>query len=281
LTRSVWQRPVPVSITTNATLLDAKTTEWLAATGWQVRVSLDGPRPTHDRWRVTRSGRGTFDLVSSRVRRLAELLGDRLVVNAVFCQGTDPTSVQQAMAELGVRKLYVLPVASNDPNIRLGPADLERYAEFVSDHARQCVAGSPSRPTLLRFSEYVRRVMGWHNGSVVCDAARSYVAVGPAGALYPCMRFIGIEHYRLGRLPEGLEPEAVLAFQEGPGRPYSERDSCRDCWAAPMCCGPCFACAEMFDIEPNCQFYKAEARAAVWLVQELRQRDLERLVEFL
>lgn len=279
---STDRQSTPVFLTTNGTLIDRDLTDWLAATGWYVRVSLDGPKRIHDRWRVTRGGNGTFDLVSSRVADLAHRLGDRFAVNAVYCRDTDPAEVHRAVGALGVRQMQFIPVASNDPAVRPGGPDLRRYAEFMADHARRWVEGDGGpEPALIRFSDYVVRVMGYHNRGVECEAARSYVGIGPDGMLYPCMRFVGIDRYRIGNLQTGLDPETVLAFQRGPGRPYTERDSCRSCWAAPMCCGPCFACAEMFDLGHNCAMYQADAHAAVWLVRALRERDPERLLSFL
>lgn len=47
------------SFQTNATLLDDDWCRLIAEHGVQVGVSVDGPAPIHDRYRVTRSGRGT------------------------------------------------------------------------------------------------------------------------------------------------------------------------------------------------------------------------------
>jgi radical SAM protein with 4Fe4S-binding SPASM domain len=140
---------------------------------------------------------------------------------------------------------------------------------------------------LNRFELYVLRVMGYRNQWVRCGAGRTFMGVGPDGALYPCMRFAGIDRYRIGKLPGGIDEASAAAFRHGAGRPYLRRTPCRSCWAAPLCCGPCFACAELLgerDGRPNddhCAYRLADASAAVWLVQELRRRDPERLLEFL
>jgi uncharacterized protein len=62
--------PVKHSFQTNGTLIDDAWCTFIAETGIAVGVSIDGPRLLHDRNRVTRSGRGTFDKTIGGIRRL-------------------------------------------------------------------------------------------------------------------------------------------------------------------------------------------------------------------
>lgn len=278
-----------VFLTTNGTLLDGEIRDWLVSSGWHVKVSLDGPKSIHDKWRLTPSGRGTFEQVAEAVSDLAQRMQDRFSVTAVLCRGADPKEVFEAIVSLGVRRIELVPVAHQDSSVLPNPADIQHYERFVKDYARRHLdhAEGKSPPTLVRFVSCVVRVMDYDVARVPCGAGRSFLGVGPEGDLYPCFRFIGLERYRLGRLSTGIDMKAAEAFQHGPGRPYEQRTSCRKCWAAPLCGGPCFACAEMFgpgDGPPlglHCAYTLADARAAVWLVNELRQHNPERLLSFL
>ena len=60
------------SFQTNGTLIDDAWCEFIAATKIGVGVSIDGPQRLHDRNRVTRSGRGTFDKTIAGIRRLRQ-----------------------------------------------------------------------------------------------------------------------------------------------------------------------------------------------------------------
>jgi uncharacterized protein len=139
----------------------------------------------------------------------------------------------------------------------------------------------------VEFTGNVFRLMGYLLSRVPCAAGRSMAGVAPDGSIYPRFRFIGLERYRLGRLPEGIDPVASAAFQRGAGRPYEERAACRACWTAPLCGGPCFACAEMFGpgggepLAVHCAYRRACAGAATRLVAQLRQHDPDRLLRFL
>lgn len=64
--------PVTHSFQTNGTLIDDAWCDFIAETQIGVGVSIDGPQRLHDKNRVTRSGRGTFDKTIAGVRRLRE-----------------------------------------------------------------------------------------------------------------------------------------------------------------------------------------------------------------
>lgn len=270
-----------VFLTTNGTLAGPEIRDWLVASGWHVKVSLDGPQPIHDRWRVTPSGTGTFEPVSAVVADLARRMPERLSVTAVLCRGADPEQVFEAIAGLGVRRIELVPVAHQDPAVLPDQQDVEGYERFLQRYVRR-FRNEPAIPMLVRFQNCVQRAMGYDLRSVPCGAGRSFFGVGPDGEIYPCFRFIGVEGYRLGRLPDGLDTKATAAFEKGAGRPYLERTPCQRCWASPLCGGPCFAISEMFgQLDIHCAYTRADARVAVRMVNDLAQRDPERLLPFL
>jgi uncharacterized protein len=60
------------SFQTNGTLIDDAWCDFIAEAHISIGVSIDGPQRLHDRNRVTRSGRGTFDKAVAGVRRLKQ-----------------------------------------------------------------------------------------------------------------------------------------------------------------------------------------------------------------
>lgn len=277
-----------VFLTSNGTLAGKEVRDWLVTSGWHVKLSLDGPSFIHDRWRVTRSGKGTFSQVSAAVEELASRMPDRFSVTAVLCRGTDPKVAFQAIADLGLRRIELVPAAHRDESILPGRKELKLYQRFVNDYARQYRDARETKlPTLVRFEACVQRILGYNRCRVPCGAGRTFVGVGPGGDLYPCFRFVGIDTYRLGHLPDGLDSHAVSIFEQGAGRGYEQRTPCKRCWAAPLCGGPCFAVAEMFgkspgaSLEVHCGYTRATIKSAQWLVDQLRLRDPQSLLKFL
>lgn len=56
------------SLQTNGTLLDDRWIDFLKDSGFEVSISIDGPRHLNDRLRVDRMGRGSFDRVMQTIR---------------------------------------------------------------------------------------------------------------------------------------------------------------------------------------------------------------------
>ncbi len=278
-----------VYLTTNGTLVSPDVRDWLVASGWHVKISLDGPQRIHDAWRVTFGGQGTYKQIAEAVIDLAQRIPDRFSVTAVLCRDADPAEVFEGIAALGVRRIELVPVIHENASVLPDDNDVNRYRQFVEGYARRYanLNGDQELATLVRFENCARRVMGYDVRRLPCGAGRSFLAAGPEGNLYPCFRFVGLEDYRLGHLTTGLDQEAAALFNNGPGRSYEQRVPCAECWAAPLCGGPCFACSEMFGpgdgrpFELHCAYILADAETAVWLVRQLRASAPERLLNFL
>lgn len=278
-----------VFITTNGTLINAAVGEWLASSGWNIKISLDGPKKIHDSFRITRDGTGTYFRISKNIKKLSEILKNRLSVTAVLCKGADPQRVFSEIAKLGVKKIELVPVVHNDESFIPDEFDQAQYQFFVQRYAQTFIESKniENVPILVRFAEKVLRVMGYNNLRVPCGAGRSFFGIGPDGGIYPCFRFIGINKYRLGNLVSGINSNDIASFRDGPGKPYDMRQSCQTCWAAPLCGGPCFSCSEFFGpgkgepLDYHCSYILADARAAIWLVNYLRKMDPVRLLRFI
>lgn len=275
------KKPVDLYITTNGTLLDDGMIAHLAEYGWNVKISLDGPQDIHDQFRKDKAGGPTFDRVRHAICQLVDIMPETLSTTSVLCHGTDPASVFSAIAGLGVKKIELVPVAlPGDPGLRLDETDLRKYRNFMADYVKRLSEGEVL-PVLIRFRNRLQRVMGFFNTSIACDAGRSFLAIGPDGTFYPCFRFTGLPDYALGSLTTGVSAEKRAKFTGGCGRPYQARD-CVNCWASPVCGGPCFAVTElMCHGEPDpvyCAIVRAETEAALYLAEVLREKDPERLL---
>ncbi|KYK34938.1 MAG: hypothetical protein AYK19_11475 [Theionarchaea archaeon DG-70-1] len=278
-------REVTLHLTTNGTLLTEDICHWLVEDRWKVKVSLDGSARIHDQNRKDCQGRGTYQRIEGYVRRLSRT--PAFSTTSVLCHGTDPKEVFYGIGALGVKNIEIVPVATVYPSpLALTRGDIKLYCEFLSDYVQKIARGE-SLPLLTRFMKRLHRVLGFGNSRVPCGAGRNFMAVAPDGELYPCFRFVGIEEYRLGHVNTGVDPEKAQKFALEAGRPYDKRENCKKCWAAPLCGGPCFACAQLLfhkNGEPSpdyCDMVTADCKAAVWLAQTLREEAPENLVELL
>ncbi len=65
-------KTIRYSMTTNGTLLGDEATDYMVEHGFMVIVSFDGPKKSHDRYRVFNNGKGSFDVVYQSIKRFAE-----------------------------------------------------------------------------------------------------------------------------------------------------------------------------------------------------------------
>lgn len=77
------------SVQTNATLLDKEFCDFFKRKRIRIGVSIDGPRDIHDRYRVTRAGKGTFDAVMRGIDRLRESEMDFSVICVLTSDSLD------------------------------------------------------------------------------------------------------------------------------------------------------------------------------------------------
>jgi uncharacterized protein len=276
-------------ITSNGYLLNDEILNWLISSNCHFKISFDGPKTYQDFWRITNNHQGTYDKIKPIIQTCAKKMHGRFSITAVLCKGSDPNKVFREVANLGVERIELVPVVSHNSSIYPDYEDIKKYYKFVQNYAHSIYNKTKDAhiPELTRFTDCVRRVMGYNNLRIPCGAGRNFFGVGSDGILYPCFRFIGIKKYALGTVYSGIESNAYASFLSGTGRPYEERNSCQDCWAAPLCGGPCFSCSELFGpgngepVNIHCLYIMADAKAAIWLVNKLKRNDPQRLLSFL
>jgi uncharacterized protein len=281
------KKEISVFITSNGTLINDEIKDWLISSKWNIKISLDGPEYIHDKWRVSTNGERTHSKVASTVKYLAEQIPEKLSVTSVLCNGTNPRVVFNSIAKLGVKRIEFVPVSHKNQSFFPTSKDINLYKDFIKSYAQQYFDNKYEIPALVNFEKCVVRIMGYNLSEVGCGAGRSLVAVDPNGDIFPCFRFIGLDDYRLGSLYTGIETKRVLEFQRGPGRSYRKRNECVECWAAPLCNGPCFACTEILgsrngsQMPLHCVYTMVDAKYAIWLVNQLREHKPELLLSFL
>ena len=72
-----------------------------------------------------------------------------------------------------------------------------------------------------------------------CGSGSEYLAVTPAGELYPCHQFITDPGFRMGDVWQGVtRPELRQGFEQ---LDFLSREDCAACWAQLYCAGGCAA----------------------------------------
>ena len=238
------------TLTTNGVLIDDDVIDFTNREMGNVVLSMDGRQETHDRMRHSKTGGGTYDsimgnfkaLVDSRLKN-AERSSEYYMRGTYTAYNKDFAADVLAMADLGFRETSIEPVVSApDAPYALCEADLPKlykeYEKLALEMLRREESGNG-----FSFYHYTVDLTGGpciYKRVAGCGVATEYLAVTPAGDLYPCHQFVGDDEMIVGNIYEGItHPETVSIFADG-NNIYT-RDKCRDCWARLYCAGGCAA----------------------------------------
>jgi uncharacterized protein len=240
-------RKIVNGLQTNGTLLDDAWGRFLAAEGFSVGLSLDGPREIHDRQRVTREGQPTFD----QVLRGYEVLRRHQVMTDVLCvvqahNVRQSSEVYGFFKQIGAAYVTFLPLVERQPDTPRGvspdtvPANA--WGDFLCAVFDEWVAGDIGQIKVQIIEEAARTAFDQeHSLCLFRPACGDIPVLDSNGDFYSCDHFVNPDH-RLGNirttpLIDLLESEPQRAF----GRAKQERlpQVCRECDVRDMCNGEC------------------------------------------
>ncbi|HPR32222.1 MAG TPA: anaerobic sulfatase maturase [Prolixibacteraceae bacterium] len=198
------------ALQTNGTLLDVSWALFLKKHSWLVGLSLDGPEPIHNRYRLNRNGEGSHQRVEETARML---LGEGVATN-VLCCVTDyssqfPDELYDYYKDLGLIWMQFIPVVEPDPRdgSKAAPYSLEAdaYGHFLIRLFDLWIAdfrsGQPI--TSIRFFESLfYRYVGMDSPECTFQkTCGSYLVVEHNGDCFPCDFFVE-PRWKLGSIRE-------------------------------------------------------------------------------
>jgi uncharacterized protein len=232
---------------TNGTLLDDDWGRFLAAEGFAVGLSLDGPREVHDSRRVTKDGKPTFDraLAGYEVLRRHGVATDVLCVVGAHNAG-HPAEVYGFFKEIGAPFVTFLPLverrAEAPDGVSPDSVTAEAWGEFLCAVFDQWVSGDIGRVKVQIFEEAVRTAFGLeHSLCLFRPVCGDIPVLERDGGVYACDHFVDAGH-RLGTIRETPLSELL---ESPPQRAFGLRKLetlprvCRECDVLDMCRGEC------------------------------------------
>lgn len=121
--------------------------------------------------------------------------------------------------------------------------DYAKYAEKLEEIIPHIVNKSldNDRNAFFPHLTYVKKIL---NGSLSlsiplarCQICHSSITVDPLGDFYPCSKFYGMKHWKVGNVKEGFDYERCKKLWIDYRN--SVASHCDSCWAYAICKGPC------------------------------------------
>ena len=268
------------TLTTNGVLLSDDIIEFANKEMSNVVLSIDGRKEVHDYMRPSHNGKGSYDLILPKFKKLAESRKqDNYYVRGTFTKNNlDFSEDVKHLAELGFKQISIEPVVSplEDP-YSIQEEDLliifEQYDKLAKYMIEKRQAGED-----FNFFHFMIDLSG---GPCVakrlsgCGTGTEYLAVNPWGDLYPCHQFVGQEEFLMGNVFDGISrTDIVKRFKEI--SVYS-KEKCKDCFAKFYCSGGCAANSynyhgtinDTYDI--GCEMQRKRVECAIMLEAEKAQ----------
>lgn len=232
-----------VGITTNGVLITKDRAEILKENNVSVLVSYDGSRKSHNRFRVSPNGDGTWSRVCKGIKHLRDAevkYGCAMTVSPENLPYL--THNVKSASERGFQFIALNPQFTVGHNKHKTGYDWEvlrkKYRESASWALRHNVPLMFTLNSFYSYNEGVQKTL-----TATCGAAKGSVAVDWDGKVYICHRACGREEFRIGDVIDGVTPELVSSFRSRDVNAchscpvFTQRGACGHCWilAKDMC----------------------------------------------
>lgn len=232
------------TITTNGVLLDEEKMAYINEHMANVVLSLDGRKEVNDRVRKRLDNTGCYDKIMPRFQQMADLRDqDRYYVRGTFTRyNKDFYRDVMHLADKGFKQISVEPVTAPDSAAySLREEDLE---EIYASYEKLAFDILEERRKGNRFN-FFHFMIDLEQGPCVikrmggCGSGNEYVAVTPAGDIYPCHQFVGLTEFKMGSVLTG-EFDTSIKEKFSKANVYTKPE-CAKCWAKFYCSGGCNA----------------------------------------
>ena len=237
------------TLTTNGMLLTDEVMEFANREMANVVLSVDGRKEVHDFMRPTRNGKGSYDLIIDKLKKMAELRNQtNYYVRGTFTHyNLDFSKDVLHLADLGFKQISAEPVVAPDTQpYAIKEEDLPKLFEEYDLLAREMVEREKAGKGFNFFHFMIDLTGGpcLYKRLSGCGSGTEYLAVSPCGDLYPCHQFVGMEEFKLGNVDTGIEKKELV--DEFKLCNVYAKDKCKDCFARFYCSGGCAANAYNF-----------------------------------
>lgn len=262
------------TLTTNGILLNDEVMEFANREMSNVVLSIDGRKEVNDKVRPSRNGKGSYDLIVPKFKKLAESRNQtNYYVRGTFTHyNLDFSEDVKHLADLGFQQISVEPVvALPEDAYAITKEDLPAlFAEY--DRVAKLILERKKEGREFNFFHFMIDMTG---GPCVakrlsgCGSGTEYLAVTPWGDLYPCHQFVGIPEFLMGNVFEGIK-ELDLREEFKHCNVYS-KEKCRNCFSKFYCSGGCAANAYKFHGDINdaydigCELQRKRVECALML----------------
>ena len=262
------------TLTTNGVLLNDEILDFVNKEMGNIVLSTDGRKEVHDRMRPFRNGKGSYDLIMPKFKKVAESRNQtNYYVRGTFTHyNLDFSKDVLSLADEGFKQISVEPVVASPADAyALRTEDLPQIFEEYDKLAVEMI----KREKEGRGFNFFHFMIDLTGGPCVykrlsgCGSGTEYLAVTPWGDLYPCHQFVGNEDFLLGNVDDGIVKKNIC--EEFKQCNVYSKPKCKDCFAKLFCSGGCAANSYNFhgnindSYEVGCEMERKRVECAIMI----------------
>lgn len=236
-------KKINFGMTTNGTLFNDESIDFLRKHDVTYTLSFDGNRKTQDLGRPTVTGGSSFDLV---MRNIPKMLNANpwLKVNVVVTTETAPYLAENVkfLRSIGLRYLNLILDHGAEwglKELNVLKKEYKKLAEYYIDCHR-----NGTKIWINFFDDKIAgnaRLQRCESGSP-CESAKNSVAIAPSGRIYPCVQFVQDDEpqdykWVIGDISSGIDPMKQAQYLSCSAKPASQE--CKDCVFLKRCNSMC------------------------------------------
>ncbi len=224
---------------TNGILLTPELVDELKTQGFQwLKITFDGDQCEHDRRRIYKGGKGTFEEIFSKLESIAGKL--KILLGGNF-DAESADSFKGLLDKISRSKFRDDIVATNFKPIL--PEIRKRELNGIGSSCERCTYTDFDIQKMLDLRQETRDVGLKPTDPINTGPCEYYrrnaVTVGIDGTLYKCIAFVGIQGTEIGHIRQ-QEFNATGEAKRNASRPF-EHSQCKMCPFPPICGGGCRA----------------------------------------
>jgi len=243
-----YRRPgmrIDNALQTNGTKLDKNWCEFLRGNQFLVGISVDGPEVFHDRYRKTKEGKGSFQLVKRGLENLLEYQVEFNILTVIQRHnGSHPLAVYRGLKAFGTKHIQFIPIVERTKDGKLSERSVlpDQYGNFMIAVFDEWLAHDIGRFHIQQFESALSTSMGY--GSAVCVHAKRCgraLALEHNGNVYACDHFV-FDDYRIGNIEDQSYADLVDSKEQTAFGQAKEKEltaQCLRCDVRPLCNGGC------------------------------------------
>ena len=278
-----YGRNLEFTITTNGTVMNEEIAEFLIKNKVGFTLSIDGDEKTHNRYRITANGMGSYTLVESKLSYWLKMqkcgirITIRMTIDTGNIEGLHKSVIY--LNQLGFKKIAYAPNihdAWSEESIWTLKEQYNCVADYYIDKMKE---GNPF--SCSNIEKYI--TCSITKAVIECDAAKGKIAVSPAGNIYPCHAFVREDKDKyviIGNVNSGFNEHREDFLKN-----YNREQECTSCKLVNRCGSVCPAInySTSGDISKkhwfSCEHERISINVSDYVSRVLLKYDTEKFLE--